>query len=422
MRGEIIAIGDELTSGRVMNSTSRLAARRLFLLGYEITSMQSIGDDPALIGQTLLRALSRADFVLVTGGLGSTDDDRTTAAAAEALGLQTAEHPLVLEKLRQRLAAEGRSMDLPNIARFAVLPQGAVLLDDSYRMAGYLLFHGGKPLWFLPGVPSQMATLLETKVVPELQRLVPAPPIRQQLYRSCGLRELAINALLQPLEERAGIQIGYYPVGWEVDVCLTVRPGDTGQADELYRQADGFIRRQLGEHLFGEGEEGLALVVGRLLRRHGLRLGVAESCTGGLLSAQITEIPGSSSWFDGGVVVYSNRLKERLLGIDPGLLATHGAVSEACARAMATQALGRLGSDLALAITGIAGPDGGSPDKPVGTVHLALADGAEVIPRVLRLHGSRREIQNQTVQHALDLLRRHILNTVNTACQDKERT
>lgn len=419
MRGEIIAIGDELTSGRVMNSTSRLAARRLFLLGYEIAAMQSIGDDPALIGQTLRRALTRADFVLVTGGLGSTDDDRTTAAAAEALGLQTAEHPLVLEKLRQRLAAEGRSMDLPNIARFAVLPRGALLLDNDYRMAGYLLFHEGKPLWFLPGVPSQMATLLETKVIPELQRLIPAAPLRQQLYRSCGLRELAINALLQPLEERAGIQIGYYPVGWEVDVCLTVRPEDTGQADDLYRQADAFIRRQLGEHLFGEGEEGLALVVGRLLRRHGLRLAVAESCTGGLLAAQITEIPGSSAWFDGGMVVYSNRLKEQLLGIEPELLAEHGAVSEACARAMATQTIERLGSDLSLAVTGIAGPDGGSADKPVGTVHLALADGTNVIPLALRLHGSRREIQNQTAQQALDLLRRHLLHT---APQDKEQT
>ncbi len=421
MRGEIIAIGDELTSGRVMNSTSRLAARRLFLLGYEVAIMQNIGDDPGLIGQTLLHALARADFVLVTGGLGSTDDDRTTAAAAEALGLQTAEHPLVLEKLRARLAAEGRSMDLPNISRFAVLPQDAVLLDDDYRMAGYLLFHQKKPIWFLPGVPSQMVTLLESKVLPELQRLVPALPLRQQLYRSCGLRELAINALLKPLEEQKGLQIGYYPVGWEVDVCLTVRPEDARQTESLYRQADGFIRAQLGEHLFGEGEEGLALVVGRLLQHAGLRLAVAESCTGGLLAASITEIPGSSAWFDGGVVVYSNSLKEKLLGVEPALLAERGAVSEACARVMAQQTRARLGSDVALAVTGIAGPGGGSADKPVGTVYLALADKSGVEAQLLRLHGSRREIQNQTAQRALDMLRRHILIHSHSAQQDKER-
>ena len=416
MRGEIIAIGDELTSGRILNSTSRLAARRLFLLGYDIPIMQSIGDDPGLIGRTLLTTLARADFVLVTGGLGSTDDDLTTAAAAEALGLKTAEHPLVLEKLRQRLAAEGREADLVNISRFAVLPEDAQLLDDSYRMAGYLLFHQNKPVWFLPGVPSQMATLLESKVIPELQRLFPPPPVCQHIYRSCGLRELAINAMLKPLEGQQGLQIGYYPIGWEVDVSLTVRPDGQKQGDTLFRQADSYIRTQLGDNLFGEGDEGLPQAVGGLLKQQGKRLAVAESCTGGLLAACITEIPGSSAWFDGGVVVYSNSLKEKLLGISPGLLDEHGAVSEACARAMAEQTLARLGSDIALAITGIAGPDGGTPDKPAGTIFLALAacrgDAQSNCVQRVQLHGSRREIQIQTAQRALDMARRHLLENI----------
>ena len=409
MRGEIIAIGDELVSGRILNSTSRLAARRLFLLGYDIPIMQSIGDEPVLIGQTLLTALERADFILATGGLGSTDDDLTTEAAAKALGLKTAKHPVVLEKLRQRLAEEGREGELDKMSRFAILPEQAELLDKSYRMAGYLLFHQEKPLWFLPGVPSQMAILLEDKVVPELQRLFPPPPLRQHIYRSCGLKEMAINAMLKPLEEQEGLQIGYYPIGWEVDVSLTVRPEEPQQGKALFQQADSFIRAQLGENLFGEGDQGLPQALGCLLKEQHKRLCVAESCTGGLLAACITEIPGSSTWFDGGVVVYSNRLKEKILGIDAALLAEHGAVSEACARAMAEQALARLGSDIALAITGIAGPDGGTPDKPVGTVFIALADTAKTTVQCVHLHGSRREIQIQTAQRALDMARRHIL-------------
>ncbi|MGI6638295.1 MAG: CinA family nicotinamide mononucleotide deamidase-related protein [Desulfobulbus sp.] len=414
MRGEIIAIGDELISGRIMNSTSRLAARRLFLLGYEVRIMQSIGDDTGLIGQTLVTALTRADFVLVTGGLGSTDDDLTTAAAASALGLSTAEHPQVLARLQARLAAEGRQAEfnMANIIRFATLPENAILLDDEYRMAGYLLFYQKKPIWFLPGVPSQMATLFENKVIPELLRLAPPPPVHQQIYRSCGLRELAINAMLKPLEEQAGIEIGYYPAGWEVDVSLTARHNSPQQAHTLYQKADAFIRTQLGDNLFGEGEQGLPLAVGHLLAQSGKRLVVAESCTGGLLAACITEIPGSSTWFEGGVVVYSNRLKENLLGIEPALLASQGAVSEACARAMAGQALDRLQGDVAIAVTGIAGPDGGSADKPVGTVYLALADKNGVSAQCAHLHGSRREIQIQTVQRALDMVRRSLLTTM----------
>ncbi len=408
MQGEIIAIGDELISGRILNSTSRLAARRLFLLGYDIPIMQSIGDDPALIGRTLLTALARADFVLVTGGLGSTDDDLTTEAAAQALGLKTAKHPVVLEKLQQRLAAEGRETEFANVSRFAILPENAQLLDDEHRMAGYLLFHQSKPVWFLPGVPSQMAILLESKVVPELQRLFPPPPVRQHIYRSCGLRELAINAMLKPLEERVDLQIGYYPIGWEVDISLTVRPEKGQDLTALFQEADRFIRTQLGANLFGEGDEGLPEAVGKLLKQQGKRLALAESCTGGLLAACITEIPGSSQWFDGAVVVYANSLKEKLLGISPALLASEGAVSEACARAMAEQTLARLGSDIAIAITGIAGPEGGTQDKPVGTVFIALAAANHTGVQRVQLHGSRREIQTQTSQRALDMVRRHI--------------
>lgn len=411
--GEIIAIGDELTCGRVANTTSRLAARKLFLLGYDFAVMQCIGDDPALIGRTLRGALEHADFVLVTGGLGSTDDDLTTAAAADALGLGTKSHPVLAMRLREMLAAEGRDYDLPLFSRFAVLPEGAEPLDMEGRMAGYLLEHRGKPIWFLPGVPSQMAVLLEDRVIPELQGRFPQPPLRQHLYHSCGLPELDINARLKTLAGRPGLHLGYYPIGFNVDVSLTLRGGSAAANEALFQEADSLIRARLGAHIFGESDDSLPEVVGRLLERHGKRLVLAESCTGGLVASSLTAIPGSSRWFEGGAVVYSNRLKERVLGVPKDILDHFGAVSRECAAAMATGALARLGGDIAVAVTGIAGPTGGSAEKPVGTVYLALAakNGSGPQVQLLRLHGARAEIQQQTMQRALDTVRRALIST-----------
>ena len=411
--GEIIAIGDELTCGRVANSTSRLAARELFLLGYDFAVMQCIGDNPDLIGATLRTAINRADFVLVTGGLGSTDDDLTTAAAARALGLKTVSHPVLEARLRDYLAAQGREGDFARFARFAVLPDGAEPLDLQGRMAGYLLEYQGKPLWFLPGVPSQMAILLSEKLIPELTRRFPQPPVRQHLYHSIGLPELDINARLKPLEGRPGLQIGYYPVDAAVDVSLTVRTENAVQNAQLFTEADTLIRSALGATLFGENSDTLPECLGRLLEQRGLRLVLAESCTGGLIASSLTAIPGSSHWFEGGVVVYSNRLKEQLLGVPAALLADFGAVSKECATALAKGALAHLGGDLALAVTGIAGPSGGSPEKPVGTIFLGLAAQGLDTPQVQRLslHGSRQEIQQQTMQRALDMLRHFLAHS-----------
>lgn len=407
MKGEIIAIGDELTSGRVLNTTSCLAARRLFQLGHDTVIMQNIGDNPELIGETLVKALGRADFVIVSGGLGSTDDDLTTAAVAHALGLETEHNAVLLDSLLAR--HKTIAFDQHTLSRLTLLPKGAEVLDNEYRMAGYLVYLHSKPVWFLPGVPSQMEILLETRVIPELQRLAPTLPMQQRIYRTCGLTEMAINAMLRPLEEEQGLQIGYYPVGWEVDISLTVRHRQLATLQSLLDKAHDFIVAKLGNNLFGLGDDSLTMVVGELLKEKNKRLAVAESCTGGLLSSQITEIAGSSQWFSGGAVVYSNALKESILGVSKELLAQYGAVSEVCAREMADQALQRFYCDFALAITGIAGPGGGSTDKPVGTVFVALAKKDATTIKHLELHGSRREIQKETTQIALDIVRRSIL-------------
>lgn len=409
MIGEIIAIGDELTSGRIINSTSGLAARELFLLGHEIQAMHTIGDAPELIGEALKTAISRSDFVLVTGGLGATTDDLTNEAVVKALKLQTVTNPCVQANIESRMAKSACAASI-SLAKLAQLPEGAEVLDDDCRMAGYLLRYQGKPIYFLPGVPPQMETLLRDKVLPGLQALdaTRAMPIAQRVYRTCGLYEIEINNRLQRLEQQ-GLQIGYYPVGAEVHVSLTGHNMKQGVDDPLFKRADAFIREALGDDIYGTDQDTLASVTGQLLQERGWTLATAESCTGGLIGAGLTQTAGSSQWFKGGVIVYSNGLKQDLLDVPPELLARHGAVSAETARAMAQGAVTRLGCDIAVSATGIAGPGGGSEDKPVGTVYLGLCYRDRINDQLYRFNGSRRQIQEKTAQTAMDMVRRALL-------------
>lgn len=409
MKGEIIAIGDELTSGRILNSTSALAARQLFLLGHEVGAMLTIGDEPELIGEALTRALARADFVLVTGGLGATTDDLTNEAVAKALHLNTITNPCVQANIDSRLA-KGEISCAASLAKLTQLPEGAEVLDDECRMAGYLLHHQGKPIYLLPGVPPQMEILLRDKVLPGLQALdaARAVPVTQRVYRTCGLYEIEINKRLQALEQD-GVQIGYYPVGAEVHVSLTGHGMVQGVADPQFVRADAIIRAALGEDLYGIDQESLATVTGRLLLERGWMLATAESCTGGLIGASLTEAAGSSRWFRGGVIAYANGIKEELLDVTPSLLVRHGAVSAEVARAMAQGAANRLGCAIAVAATGIAGPGGGSDDKPVGTVYLGLCCNGQLSDRRCHFYGARRQIQEKTAQTAMDMVRRALL-------------
>ncbi|MGI6656827.1 MAG: CinA family nicotinamide mononucleotide deamidase-related protein [Desulfobulbus sp.] len=407
MIGEIIAIGDELISGRIANTTSSPAARKLFMHGQTIRRIHTIGDDPEQITRVLNEAIARSEFILTTGGLGITTDDLTIAAIAKALGLPLRPHPELVACLQARMAREPELLNGLPLDRMALLPEGAEPLDPECRMAGYRLCHQGVLIYLLPGIPSQMEQLLREQVLPGLRAACgnrPAPPVMQRLYRTCGLFEHEINQRLAALEQPP-VQIGYYPVGAEVHVVLTMSGLENGAADSLFQATDVAIREALGEALYGLDNETLASVTGRLLSEQGYMLGVAESCTAGLIGATITEVPGSSRWFKGGLIVYANEAKERLLGIDPALLARHGAVSAETARAMAEQTARRLGCDIAVAATGIAGPGGGSAEKPVGTVYLGLWDRGRLSHHLCRFDGGRRPIQEQTAQTALNLVR-----------------
>jgi nicotinamide-nucleotide amidase len=411
MIGELIAVGDELTTGRIVNSTSAFAARELFLAGHTVTAMHTVGDAPALIGDVLCRAISRAEFVIVTGGLGPTTDDLTNEAAATALRRPPALNQALLAKIRAQPWGDVCHQD--DLEKLAWLPEGAEVLNLDARICGHLLVHDAVPVFFLPGVPNQAVKLLLENVLPKLAgwsgRAVDAGSATHlRLYRTVGLSECEINRRLLTLEDEAGVLIGYYPVDGEVHISLTV--SNSSAADALFIVADQHIRAALGAYLYGIDKESLAETVGKLLHMQNLYLAAAESCTGGMIGTKITAVPGSSAWFLGGIIAYSNQLKEQLLGVDAALLSQHGAVSRAVAEAMAAGLAQRTGTDISVAVTGIAGPDGGIAEKPIGTVCFALWHNGTTQSFLRHFNGTRHEIQELSAATALDMVRRLLLH------------
>lgn len=413
MRGEIIAIGDELTSGRILNTTSYFAASQLFAAGHEVVAMTTIGDDVVLIGQVLQQALERADFVIVTGGLGPTSDDLTNLAVADALARPATFYPEIFKKI-QEYGKNASQQVQASLEKLAWLPAGAHALHSEAKTAGYFLVQSGKPVFFLPGVPHEMRELLVETVLTRLSvwEGEDVRRVRQRIYKVAGLAESEINQQLEQLEGAdQRVRIGYYPVFPEVHVSLTVTGNSETTADELFRHYDTAINDLLGRAIYGRGQETLEGVVGHLLNWQGKTLAVAESCSGGLLAHRVTREPGSSAYFLGGVVAYSNELKEKLLGVPHDLLAQRGAVSAETARAMAEGVRLLTGADIGVSITGIAGPAGGSEEKPVGTVHMALALAGNIRDYFFLFRGDRGQIQKQASQSALDLVRRCLLDS-----------
>ncbi len=412
MQGEIIAVGNELTSGRIINSTSAFAARHLFAAGYEILAMHTIGDAPELIGLALKRAIRRADFVLVTGGLGATDDDLTTEAVALALHRPTIPNLDLLAQIRHHL----HSIDAPPmdpLEKLAWLPQGAEALSLGSKMSGYLLIHDQKPIFFLPGIPEQMQILLIDQVIPRLADWNPEPAVLtcQRLYKIFGREEAFINRQIEALALPTEISIGYYPVFPEVHLSLILRAAAGSRPQPVFAAACTAVEQALGHAIYGHDEDSLASVTGQLLQAAQLTVATAESCTGGLIGHLFTQTPGSSSYFLGGVTAYANSMKTEALGVSGELLAKYGAVSAEAATVMATGIRALSSADIGLAVTGIAGPDGGSANKPVGTVFIALAVRGHREVHRYQFLGNRQQIQTITAKTALDLTRKYLLQS-----------
>jgi nicotinamide-nucleotide amidase len=410
MGAAILCIGTELTRGELVNTNATWLSEQLTTLGLEVLRHEVIPDDDALMHATLSRLGEEASLIVCTGGLGPTTDDRTAQAVAHVLGVPLVRDERSLEVIRERMSRLGREMAASN-AKQADFPAGARVLPNDWGTApGFEVKLGRARAFFFPGVPREMKPLFERFVLPEVSALV-REHVCQVRLASFGMTESAVNDALHGVEESFGVTVGYRAHFPEIEVKLLARDRDADAARTRARNAADEVRRRLGPAIvYGEGF-GVTLpsVVHELLRERKLTLAVAESCTGGLVGGMLTDVPGSSETFVGGAIAYSNLLKEKLLGVPRSLLEEHGAVSEACALAMARGAQARFGADLAVAITGIAGPSGGTPEKPVGLVHFAAVHGAESRSVSLRYPASRERVRQLSAWNALSLVRRLLL-------------
>ncbi len=408
VKGEIITIGNELISGRTTDVNSCYAAARLSAIGVNVIKITSVGDDYEMVSDAIRKALKRSDFIIVTGGLGSTKDDITNEIVARALNRPLVLNNEALRHIKQKIEEMGLSMN-PSLEKMAWMPEGAEMLDLEGNACGYSLKNGNVSLYFLPGIPEQMRYLLDKFVIPDIQgKRTDLPLIRKMTLKSYGLNEALIAEALRDIKQSKETLLGFYPRFPEHHIVITVKGLDRKKMEQELKAMELEIRKRLSRYIFATNDERMEDVVGKLLRENALTLSVAESCTGGLIGHRITNVPGSSDYFMGGVVVYSNAAKIRMLGVNPDTLNRFGAVSAETAREMAQGIRQYMDTDLGIAVTGIAGPSGGTKEKPVGTVFIGLSTAKEEFTRRYRFFGDREQIKLNTSMMALDWIRRYI--------------
>lgn len=375
MKAEILTIGDELLRGEIVDSNKSFLSERLLGIDVETDWHSSVRDDPAAMADAFRRAVERAGVVLVSGGLGPTRDDLTVEVLAQTFGRRLVLDEPSLALIRGFFRALGRGMT-ENNAKQAWFPEGAEVLPNPIGTApGCLLEVEGSLVFCMPGVPRELMKMMDEQVLPRIAARLPGggAVVRARLLRTFGTGESMLDAELKDVAAQGDVSLGFRTNFPDNYLRPVARGASAQEAEAKLAQVCAELRERLGAIVYGEGEETLAQVVGRLLRASGHTLALAESCTGGLVAQLVTETPGASDYFLGGVVAYANAAKQELLGVPADLLAEHGAVSDAVARAMAEGVRARFGATWGVATTGISGPGGGSAEKPVGLVHLALA-------------------------------------------------
>jgi len=402
MPAAILSIGTELTRGELVNTNATWLADRLTANGFEIAAIETIPDERAIIVETLLRLAARHRVIAVTGGLGPTTDDLTAECAAAAAGVSLVRDEQAVEAIRRRFQAIGREMTPSNLKQ-ADLPDGSEMLPNPIGTApGFLVRLGASMLFFTPGVPSEMKRMFDEQILPRIAHLAPNNTV-QHHFKTFGQTESRIGELLAGVEEAfPGVTIGYRAHFPEIEVKVHARAKNRTEAQSLAELAAREVRQRLGNAIYGEGaSDSYPAAVGRALRQRGLTLSLAESCTGGLVGQMLTSIAGSSEFLLLDAVVYSNTSKSNVLGVDPELVRAHVAVSAECATAMAEGVRRVAGSDIAVSITGIAGPTGGTELKPVGLVYFGLATPLGVEVRERKFHGDRGRVQTLAAWTAL---------------------
>lgn len=408
MRAEVIGIGTEILLGQIANTNARWISERLAEIGVDVLHHQAVGDNVDRIADALRLALSRAEAVIATGGLGPTQDDVTREALAAVAGVSLERWPALEERLRARWAATGREMPPSNLVQ-ADVPRGARVIEPKRGTApGLVLGLEGRRVYALPGVPAEMQEMMEGTVLPELAALAGPAAIRSRTLRCVGIPESRVAELLDDLfRGLANPTVAFLAGGGEVQVRLTAKAGSGEEAEALLGPVAAEVRGRLGDVVYGEGEASLEEVVVGLLKDARRTLAAAESLTGGGLGARITSVPGASAVFLGAAVTYDERGKRGVLGVPAAVLEREGPVSRACAAEMASGARRLFGADLAVALTGAAGPEPHGGAEP-GLVWVALESEDVRHQRSLRWPGDRAFVRRLAEQAALDLIRRHL--------------
>jgi nicotinamide-nucleotide amidase len=410
LTAEIIAIGSELLAADRTDTNSLWLTEKLKSIGIEVKLKTIVGDDDARLEEAIKDATRRSKVVITTGGLGPTEDDVTRKVAARALGRRLLLDETILAELRERFRSFGHVMPERNSRQAMVIERAEVLPNPNGSAPGLLIEDNGVAIVLLPGPPREMRPMFENHVMPKLADKAGSIKVRRRMLRVAGLGESAVDEKIAPiytLYENPQTTILFNQS--EIEIHLTARGRTEAEAEALLDRLSEQLEERLGNAVFSFAGETMEQVVGLKLTVGGYTLSVAESCTGGLIAQRLTDVPGSSKYFIEGAVTYSNDAKTRTLGVDPALILENGAVSAPVARAMAEGMRARAQTDFGLSVTGIAGPDGGSEEKPVGLVYIALADEVQTKTRKLQIPGDRNLIRWRASQAALDLLRRRLI-------------
>lgn len=409
LNAEIIAIGSEMLTPFRVDTNSLWLTERLNSLGIDVKLKTVVGDDESRLEEAIRDALRRSEIIISTGGLGPTEDDITRKIFARVLKRHLVLNDEILERLRTRFAR--RNMPMPEInSRQALVMEGAEILANRNGTAPGMMIQEGKcTVVMLPGPPREMRPMFDEAIAPVLKERVGDLVILRRKFSIFGLTESRTDELASPvyLKFKNPVTTILFKDG-QIELHLTAQARKSADAEKLLDELGGQLDEVLGDYIFSRRDETLEEVVGDLLRARGYTISTAESCTGGLVAGKITEVPGSSDYFLEGVVSYSNESKIRILGVPEAMIIEHGAVSEPVAKAMAEGVRKLANSTYGIGITGIAGPGGGTEEKPVGLVYIALADDTQTTVRKLIFPGDRQFIRTLAVNSALDLVRRRI--------------
>ncbi|HWY45754.1 MAG TPA: competence/damage-inducible protein A [Bryobacteraceae bacterium] len=408
---EIIAIGSELLTPQKVDTNSLYLTDQLNALGVEVVRKTIVGDERARLTDTILAAVARSQVIVLTGGLGPTEDDLTRDAVAAALGRSMDFHQEISDQIEERLRRYGRKMAEINRRQAYIIEGAEMLPNDRGTAPGQWIAHNGVMLMLLPGPPNELKAMFEKQCLPRLEKFLPPQVIRTRFFRTVGMTESELDQMISPVYTRyANLATTILAVSGEIHIHLRARCASANEAENVLEKACAEIEPLLGDRIYSRNGDSLEQVIGDLLRARHASLSVAESLTGGLLGGRITAVPSSSDYFRGGFVVYSNEMKTKLLGVPVEMLAEHTAVSEPVAKAMAEGAKARTSSDYAVSMTGYAGPDG----EKVGLVFIGLATPAGTEVRRIMFPADRERVRAFSTNTALDFLRRKLLATAVT--------